>query len=70
MQGENAGYHAKIMAHREWHAQEMDGLRRQLRQECDEKVSRAPRLQTPPSSAVAATVYALTSLSWAVHWSV
>jgi hypothetical protein len=39
MQTENANWSAKLMAHRDWHDQETEALRRQLKQESNEKVS-------------------------------
>lgn len=38
MQAENAGWSAKLSAQRERHDQEAEALRRQLRQEAEEKV--------------------------------
>jgi hypothetical protein len=38
LQTENANWSAKLMAHRDWHEQETEALRRQLKQESDEKV--------------------------------
>lgn len=37
-QAENASWSAKLMAHRDWHDQEMVAQQRQLKQEAEDKV--------------------------------
>lgn len=41
LQAENAGWSAKLMAHREWHDGEVENVRRALKQESEGKVRRA-----------------------------